>query len=122
MLEKRIFAFLIDIFIIAVPNYAIAFIFWDYIFKNKVENIITISLIIQFAPFLLYFFISELFFNKTIGKHFQDLEVVITSNKFFSILVRTICRLIPLDLLTFFFFNDKLLHDVLSKTSVTVKS
>jgi len=51
----------------------------------------------------------------------MNLTVIADGNRFIHVLVRTICRLIPLDLVTFIVFKDQLLHDYLSKTKVIYK-
>ena len=118
IIVKRIFAFLIDGVIVTLPFQIIAFQIWDYLLKNYADELIYIIMAYQFLPYLIYFFISEMFFSKTIGKKIMNLKVVVEKDKFISILVRTICRLIPFDVITFIFFKDKLLHDYLSKTRV----
>lgn len=124
LLEKRIFAFIIDIVIILIPNLYIAIVFFDYIMVHNLapKNYLTISLMIQFLPFLSYFFFTELLFKKTVGKHIFKLNVKTIDKRFYRIFIRTLCRLIPIDPITFFFYKDKLLHDVLSKTSVEIKT
>lgn len=118
---KRIYAYLIDIIIISVPMYIFIFIFWNTFIKTHPKDLVVIALGIQFLPFLIYFFISEAFFGNTIGKKIMNLKVVTENNRFICVLIRTICRLIPLDLITFVFFKDRLLHDYLSKTKVIYK-
>ena len=74
----------------------------------------------QFIPAIFYFFISEIYFGKTLGKKIMKLKVVEkeSKNKFITFFIRTISRLIPLDLATFLIFENGLLHDRLSKTKV----
>lgn len=118
---KRIYAYLIDMIVISVPLYIFMFAFWEKFTTATPNNFLINALIIQFLPFLIYFFISEAFFEKTIGKKIMNLKVVAENNRFVSVLIRTICRLIPFDLVTFIFFKDQLLHDYLSKTKVIYK-
>ena len=65
--------------------------------------------------------ISEFFFSKTIGKKIMKINVEFEKNKILSILIRSFARLIPLELISFLYFEDKLLHDVLSNTKVIQK-
>jgi len=115
---KRFYAYLIDILIISIPSYIFILCFWNSFIKDTATKFLLTSAIIQFAPFFLYFLISETFFHKTIGKKIMTLKVVTDKNRFVSVLLRTICRFIPLDLITFIFCNDQLLHDYMSKTKV----
>ena len=61
-----------------------------------------------------------MFFGKTLGKKLMKLKIIQTDNKnkFTTIFIRTISRLIPLDLVTFLIFENELLHDKISKTKV----
>ncbi len=106
--------------VISVPMYIFIFIFWNKFLSTHPKDLLFIALCIQFLPFLLYFFISEMIFSCTVGKKILKLRVVIddSHNKFISILIRTLCRFIPFDLITFLFFKDYLLHDRLSNTKV----
>lgn len=115
---KRMYAYLIDMIIISVPLYIFILIFWEKFITTTPNNFLLNALIIQFVPFFIYFFISESFFGKTIGKKIMDLKVVTDKNRFISMLIRNISRFIPLDLISFIFFKDQLLHDYLSKTKV----
>lgn len=117
---KRIYSYLIDMVVICVPMYVFIFAFWDKFISTKPDNLLLIALFIQFVPFVLYFFLSEFFFSLTIGKRILKLRVITNSskNKFISIFIRIISRLIPFDLITFLFLNNKLLHDHLSETTV----
>lgn len=119
---KRIYSYLIDMIVVSVPMYIFIFIFWDKFIATNPRNLLSIALCIQFLPFILYFFLSELFFSCTVGKRIVKLKVITNSasNRFISILIRTVCRFIPFDLITFLFFKDRLLHDYLSNTKVVL--
>lgn len=118
---KRTIAYLIDMIVVSFPFYLFMLFCWRRLTTMTPGDLLTTALWIQFLPFLIYFFISETYFEKTIGKKIMDLKVVAGHNRFASILKRTICRLIPLDLITFIFFKDRLLHDYLSTTKVIYK-
>ena len=120
LIKKRIFAYLIDGLVISTPLYIVGIIYWDYILTAHPSQLSNFALSLQFIPFFLYFFISEMFFDKTLGKKLMKLKVIQTDNKnkFATIFIRTISRLIPLDLATFLIFENELLHDKISKTKV----
>ena len=120
LIKKRIFAYLIDGVVISTPLYIVGIIYWDYILTAHPSQLSNFALSLQFIPFFLYFFISEMFFDKTLGKKLMKLKVIQTDNKnkFATIFIRTISRLIPLDLATFLIFENELLHDKISKTKV----
>ena len=118
IIKKRILAYLIDGVILITPLQITAFLVWDITLKNYIENLLVIAFAFQFLPFILYFMISEFFFSKTVGKKVMNLTVVFEKDILSSVAIRTFARLIPLELLSFFFYDDKLLHDVLSNTKV----
>ena len=120
LIKKRIFAYLIDGVVISTPLYIAGIIYWDYILTAHPSQLSKFTLYLQFIPFFLYFFVSEMFFGKTLGKKLMKLKVIQTDykNKFATIFIRTISRLIPLDLATFLIFENELLHDKISKTKV----
>lgn len=115
---KRMYAYLIDMIVISIPLYIFILIFWDKFVTSPQNMFLFIALIIQFLLFFIYFFISEAFFGKMIGKKIMNLKVVTHKNRFISMLIRTMGRFIPLDLISFIFFKDQLLHDYISKTKV----
>ena len=120
LIKKRIFAYLIDGVVTSTPLYIAGIIYWDYILTAHPSQLSKFTLYLQFIPFFLYFFVSEMFFGKTLGKKLMKLKVIQTDNKnkFTTIFIRTISRLIPLDLATFLIFENELLHDKISKTKV----
>lgn len=68
----------------------------------------------------LYYFILELLFLQTVGKMLSNSFVYFESNRTKSILIRTFCRFIPFDAISF--FGKKGWHDSLSKTNVMIKN
>lgn len=115
---KRILAFLIDGAIVTISLQIVSLPLWNYVLNNYPEGLLYIAFVFQLVPFLLYYFISECFFSRTVGKRIMKLKISVEGEKFTSILIRTISRIIPFDPITFLFFKDKLLHDYLSKTKV----
>ena len=111
LIVKRIIAYFIDgiiINLLSVPIYI-------YIVSEKLIPIY--GFISQILLFILYFYILETFYNKTIGK--SIMRLIIIREKRSDTLVRTLCRLIPFDTISFLFNNQKALwHDTISKTTV----
>ena len=73
---------------------------------------------------LLYYFMMESVFGITIGKIITKtkVEYISNQNKFLSILIRTISRLIPFEPLSIFLSDEHTMwHDKLSKTKLVVK-
>ncbi|MEM9548807.1 MAG: hypothetical protein AAGA77_22675 [Bacteroidota bacterium] len=65
-----------------------------------------------------YFLVLELLFLQSIGKLHNNSTVAYNGNKFKSILIRTLCRLIPFE--AFSFFLKRGWHDAISDTKVVV--
>ena len=107
LIEKRIFAHLIDGFVInllSVPVY-------EYIISEEIVPFY--GFLFQLLLYFSYFFFLEMIFKKTLGKFIMNLKV--EGDNFF---LRTICRFIPFDIFSFIFNDGILWHDSLSKTSV----
>ena len=121
LLIKRLFAFIIDLFVINIIVYPIILFNWDYILRNSGHNLLLYSVIITFLPYFLYFFFTELLFEKTLGKKILRLEVYVPNNKWFNILIRNVCRFIPFDPISFLFDKSSFWHDKLSNTSVILQ-
>ena len=86
--------------------------------NSFIGNLLT--LITVFGTFLAYYTVMEIKFQKTIGKFITKTKVVtIDGNKptASEIIIRTICRLIPFDGISYVFVKNGL-HDYLSKTKV----
>lgn len=119
---KRCLAFYIDAFISLILTslvFILIYLIDDSIDLSKLNIPITLY---QLIIMLLYFFISEYFFGKTLAKKILKLKVVYSSktkNKMLNIFLRTIFRLIPLDIFSIFFNVDALMwYDMLSRTKV----
>jgi uncharacterized RDD family membrane protein YckC len=90
-----------------------------YVFKNQIaqDNVKWISVLIYF----LYYFLFEFIMKQTPGKLITRSAVITISknyNYFFAqILLRTLMRFIPLDILSYLFV-ERGLHDWISKTTV----
>lgn len=119
MLSKtvRLTNFVIDTIVYLVFMYFLLLLFRNIIDK---ENVKWISMVC----YLLYYFIFEYFMGQTIGKMITRSKVVSNTGKqnnyFIRILVRTLMRFIPLDILSYLFTTNGF-HDRISKT-ITVKT
>lgn len=122
---NRLLEYLLDSAVISLLTYAVSLIPG---LPGKSLFIYGTSLI-GFLVFILYYFLLEGFFGKTVGKMVLRLRVVdIDGNAptWGAIAIRTLCRLIPFEQFSFFFGKgwrkDHTLHgfwhDKLSKTYV----
>ena len=124
MIIKRFFAYAFDIYFVPVMQLLI-FSLYRYITTGEVYPSMLYILqnfrILFISNYILYYFITEFLFNKTLGKKIFKLEVVYKNKTLLSILIRSLVRLFPLDLFFILIFKDKVLHDYLSKTLVIDK-
>ncbi|MBU2709230.1 RDD family protein [Zooshikella marina] len=86
----------------------------EYIYNEKVIVIIT---------FLVYFVPQEAIWGRTLGKLITQTKVVNRQGlkpNFFQVVIRTLCRLIPFDMLSFGSKNDRPVgwHDKIPRTYV----
>ncbi|NWJ49573.1 MAG: RDD family protein [Bacteroidetes bacterium] len=108
---QRIIAFTIDIVIIG--------------FFGKILNGGSNEVLLCFFPFL-YFYFLEVLFDRTIGKLMLGIMVVDAEQENYTerkmilkVFIRSLCRFIPFDLISFFFTeNHNLWHDNISHTKV----
>ena len=112
---KRFINFIIDGLVFIVLMLALQFSLDYQLTKYQVKIISTVN-------YFSYYFISELIFGRTIGKLFTKTKVVSVSNKghpsIISVFIRSIIRLIPLDIISFLLFK-KGWHDNFSNTTLT---
>jgi uncharacterized RDD family membrane protein YckC len=77
---------------------------------------------VYFLTHFVYYILFEFKTGKTIAKFFTKTRVFSVDNSpltYKKVFIRTLCRLIPFNLLSFFFLNDhKGWHDTISKTKV----
>lgn len=107
----RIINFVIDIIVISVIS---------SIFSAIVGNPIGTKLIF-FLVFLLYYFLLEIFFCQTLGKIATKtivVDVLDSKPGILKILLRTLLRLNPFDIISYLFGINLGTHDVLSKTKL----
>ena len=110
--SKRIIAFYLDGLIFTSLALGYLFLFDEngpFIVKNNQfywnSNIIWIY---QIIFYILYFLFTEYIFNCTLGKFFLGYKVFDKNKRFLNILLRTLIRLIPINLISFLFDNHNL--------------
>jgi uncharacterized RDD family membrane protein YckC len=105
LLDSCIFFILLVLFILAFKNVL------------AIEEIKWISIVLYF----LYYFLFEYFFLQSIGKMITKSRVVSSTKShklfFIRLLVRTLMRFIPIDIISYI-FTFRGLHDLVSSTSV----
>ena len=130
---QRILNFIIDlvliyilVFVVALSLSLIETLFGVNSFSNRLGRITEFeSNIIFFFFFFTYYISLEFFLGQTIAKFITGTVVVLkdgTKPNFFNICIRTICRLIPLDGITFLGNAGSGMHDTFSKTFVVKKT
>jgi|TARA_B110000908_G_C10257715_1_gene456787 uncharacterized RDD family membrane protein YckC len=123
---KRIIAFYIDSFISVILSLIIYYVYnnslVDFNDLNQTRIIGTLQLIVLIT----YYIIIEYKFNTTFGKKVMGLKVLFLiskEEKLKAMIIRTLSRLIPFDIISFTFNNKgNLWHDSLSKTKVVNKN
>ncbi|MGO4911740.1 RDD family protein [Leeuwenhoekiella sp. W20_SRS_FM14] len=116
----RFLNFTIDFVVFILLILAGTFILDAVFSTSNKELLLSIGYGMVFILFLVYYGVSEYFFQKTLGKYFTKTKVVnLDGSKpgALAILIRTLCRLIPFDRLSFLLFK-KGFHDKLSHTQV----
>ncbi len=126
MIGYRVLAFFLDFWIINFLGFFLSLPYWSDILIYYPDYIMVYLFGINFTIIFLYFFLFELILRKTPGKAVLKLKVEKSQDSnlpwFMRILIRTICRFIPLEPFSFLLFkNEYWLHDKFSKT-IVVKS
>lgn len=120
MLIKRILAYILDVYLTSLVQLIIfsLYRFADSgVFRLSMFYVVKNFWFLYLFLSLFYFFTAEYFFQKTVGKKIFKLEVIFTNRNLKSIFIRTVIRLIPIDVF-FILIYRKTLHDILSKTVV----
>ena len=89
---------------------------YSMLFKNYFGNYILLFLLS-----IIYYSIFESISGKTIGKYFTKTKVLTLKDEkpdFLRVLLRSVCRFVPLDQISFILNNKSGWHDTLSKTLV----
>ena len=110
----RLYNFLIDSLVFFIVVIILSTLFKDYILEEHLKYIM-ISL------YYLYYFVMEWTMGQTVGKMITKTKVVssVTYKKpgALRILIRTLCRLIPVDFFSYLFIPVGI-HDRVSKTEL----
>lgn len=116
----RLVHFIIDLIIFSLLG-IILHIIIDLFMPTPDQGLLRmLSLSLYLIAFFMYFIFMEHRYQKTIGKFVTKTRVVMsdgTRPKLNDILIRTICRLIPLDRVSYLFTKNGL-HDRFSNTTV----
>ena len=115
--EIRAINLFIDSTVFLIFVFASAFILRDIVVKEEFKMIMILI-------YYLYYFVFETITGQTVGKMFTKTKVVgLTTNeqpKALNIFLRTTLRLIPIDLISFIFYQNGF-HDKFSKTKLVYK-
>ncbi|PZR38286.1 MAG: hypothetical protein DI538_10060 [Azospira oryzae] len=99
---------------------------WAYTFESFFDNtgyevVQFMIVLLEYFLMVVYYLIMEYFFHTSFGKVFTQTTVINAQGgypSFTTTLVRSLCRLIPFDSLSFLFGNGSGWHDRLSNTGV----
>lgn len=120
---KRIFAYILDLYLVSLSQFLL-FAIYNFlqtgVFHLSMLYVINNFKFLFIFFYLFYFFVCEFIYRKTIGKKIFKLEVVYSKRDLKSIFIRTIVRLVPIDVF-FILINRRTLHDILSNTNVIEK-
>lgn len=120
---KRILAYLLDGYLITTIQLIIYSLYNYFVsgeFRLSMLYMITNFRFLFIFIYLFYFFICEFLWKKTLGKKIFKLEVMYEKRDLKSIIIRTISRLIPVDLFAILIYK-RTLHDIFSRTNVIEK-
>ena len=97
---KRVFAYLFDCYLITTIQ-LVAYSIYNFCdtgeFRLSMLYVINNFKFFFIFFYLFYFFTGEYIYRKTIGKKIFKLEVVYSKRDLKSILIRTLVRLVPID-------------------------
>ena len=124
-ISTRFINFLIDMLAISIIAIIVIIILKNYLPSFR-EYSVQNNRLITFILYFLYYFIFELLASTTIGKLITKTKIVdiksLDRPAAIKILVRTICRFIPLEGLSIFLNDKKLIwHDQISGTTIIKK-
>ena len=116
----RLVNYLIDI-VVSYFVSMVVFLVCSLVLPNPENPIVLLAtIVLVFSSFLAYYMIMEIKWQKTIGKFTTKTKVVMLNGekpKEKDIVLRTLCRLIPFDWVSYLFMKNGF-HDLLSKTKV----
>jgi len=117
---KRFLNFIIDFFACMIGASILGFIISFFINISEGLFLLLFSQLLFLGTYFAYYAIMEIKFQKTVGKFLTKTKVVKmdgTTPENSEIIMRTFCRFIPFDRVTFLFMKNGI-HDFLSKTTV----
>jgi len=117
---KRFLNFIIDFFACMIGASILGFIISFFINISEGLFLLLFSQLLFLGTYFAYYAIMEIKFQKTVGKFLTKTKVVKMDGRKpenFEIIMRTFCRFIPFDRVTFLFMKNGI-HDFLSKTTV----
>lgn len=116
--------FIIDLVTIFLIYRSIAFIIQKLLNLISIREILFLNRTTVFIVFILYYILAENMFQKTLGKIITKTKVVNLDGEkpnFVDITIRTFCRLIPFDGISYLYsisgFHDKLSNTIVVKDS-----
>jgi len=120
---KRLIGFVVD-FVIILIIYSLFVSISAEIYNTRINKIYNPLLLI--SPFIVFYYsLQEYLFNTSIGKMIFKLKVVSAKANgkptFSQIIIRSLSRLIPIDIFFYLFKRPIGLHDIISKTVVIKK-
>lgn len=120
LLTQHIIGLSIAMFIVLISESTEWYALANWIDKTDSTEQLFIGLLI----FILYYLLTEIYFSRTIGKYFTKTLVVMKDGSKpdkKTILIRTLCRLIPFEFFSYMGDNQQGWHDVFSNTYVVNK-
>lgn len=121
---KRLLNFVLDyIFIVFLASSLIILFNWEQYFFENIGIFSGTSILYSCISFFIYYTIFEGLTGRTIGKYITQTKVVVqgdgTRPSMSNCLLRSLCRFIPFEFISFFFRRPLGWHDSLSNTIVT---
>jgi uncharacterized RDD family membrane protein YckC len=92
----------------------------DFLATVEEDNLLA-QYVIAFIGYFIYYFTFEALTGRSLAKLITKTKVIDQNGEkpdYATIAIRTLCRMIPFDALSFLFYQDSGWHDRLSKTSV----
>jgi uncharacterized RDD family membrane protein YckC len=122
----RFINFMVDSIVFSIIAFVIVSILVRYHPAFKIYNPWN-NRFLAFVLYFLYYFLFETIFSSTPGKLITNTNIVDTitfkSPSVLKIFIRSLCRFIPLEALSIFFYKNNLVwHDIISGTIIISKS
>ncbi|MBU2709297.1 RDD family protein [Zooshikella marina] len=123
---KRFVNMIIDLIFLIITLFVVVIVILQFINvfgASHLEEYLLNEKVITLITFLVYFVPQEAIWGRTLGKLITQTKVVNRQGlkpNFFQVVIRTLCRLIPFDMLSFGSKNDRPVgwHDKIPRTYV----